>query len=580
MYLLDVDTGLLLGNSVRLIVPDDRRAAAGSGAGCVIIGDVAGERPQERAAGRPDRGGREWIGRRRRRRYLGDIDGKYWRFNFTPAGTITVQSRWSTPVSRSTRRRRCSSSARTDVYMFFATGSDLLPAARQAGPARSSCTGLKDNYAGGGATTKFAVDLATVTNFGGLGDGRAAVHLAVGRRRHRVLHDDHSKLRQRRARTSRSNLYALTYAGGAAYDTNNNGKLDNNESPIAKTMAGRATAPFIVDQHLYTATTGAERSTRRGVRRSGRLQQRHRAGRRAHPVVAGNSVMATAIVCENCGAKVGRGATGVRGAARSSRLPDPAREAAESRKLAQDRGGFFGAFVLLVAGLALADGRVRRRPSERCGRTGDGIPADPSSDEARTKPAVLCRSSGAIGHFSMPREGVPPPMKAAITPRRSPSIRPPSRSNPQDADSLSNLGQVLVKMNRPADAIPYLEGQRHCPRISWTYQFNLAGRWGWSAGWTSRFRATALRSDSFPTDYVTTFNLALPLHKKGDEAGPSSSTRRPSISSPMTRRSGRPWESATSVCRSRRRPQRRIRSICGCRPRRLTPIRYVRESPN
>ena len=52
-------------------------------------------------------------------------------------------------------------------------------------------------------------------------------------------------------------MYALTYAGGAAYDSNNNGKIDNNENPIAKTLAGRATAPFIVDQHLYTGTSGA-----------------------------------------------------------------------------------------------------------------------------------------------------------------------------------------------------------------------------------------------------------------------------------------------------------------------------------
>ena len=52
-------------------------------------------------------------------------------------------------------------------------------------------------------------------------------------------------------------LYALTYAGGAAYDTNANGRIDNNESPIVKTLAGRATAPFIVDQHLYFGTAGA-----------------------------------------------------------------------------------------------------------------------------------------------------------------------------------------------------------------------------------------------------------------------------------------------------------------------------------
>jgi len=54
-----------------------------------------------------------------------------------------------------------------------------------------------------------------------------------------------------------SNLYAVTYAGGAAYDANANGKLDNNESKVAMTLAGRATAPFIVDQHLYFGTTSA-----------------------------------------------------------------------------------------------------------------------------------------------------------------------------------------------------------------------------------------------------------------------------------------------------------------------------------
>ena len=33
--------------------------------------------------------------------------------------------------------------------------------------------------------------------------------------------------------------------------------MDKNESPVAATLAGRATAPFIVDQHLYLGTVGA-----------------------------------------------------------------------------------------------------------------------------------------------------------------------------------------------------------------------------------------------------------------------------------------------------------------------------------
>ena len=54
-----------------------------------------------------------------------------------------------------------------------------------------------------------------------------------------------------------ANLYALTYAGGAAYDSNADNKISSNETPIVKTLAGRATAPFIVDQHLYLGTAGA-----------------------------------------------------------------------------------------------------------------------------------------------------------------------------------------------------------------------------------------------------------------------------------------------------------------------------------
>jgi len=52
-------------------------------------------------------------------------------------------------------------------------------------------------------------------------------------------------------------LYALTYIGGAAYDTNGDGKLSNKDSTKAGTVTGaRATAPFVVDQHLVFAAGG------------------------------------------------------------------------------------------------------------------------------------------------------------------------------------------------------------------------------------------------------------------------------------------------------------------------------------
>src|SRR4029079_12039485 len=51
-----------------------------------------------------------------------------------------------------------------------------------------------------------------------------------------------------------ANLYALTYIGGAAYDTTGDDTVKNNDSTKVTTVTGtRATAPFVVDQHLVFA---------------------------------------------------------------------------------------------------------------------------------------------------------------------------------------------------------------------------------------------------------------------------------------------------------------------------------------
>jgi Tfp pilus tip-associated adhesin PilY1 len=115
---------------------------------------------------------------------------------------------------------------------------------------------LKDNRPGPGSITKFAIDLATVTNTGGLATGeRASTSPSVAG--DIVFYTTTTEVAGTPCADFSANLYALTYAGGAAYDANGNDKVDGNESPIAKTLAGRATAPFIVDQHLYFGTSGA-----------------------------------------------------------------------------------------------------------------------------------------------------------------------------------------------------------------------------------------------------------------------------------------------------------------------------------
>ena len=48
-------------------------------------------------------------------------------------------------------------------------------------------------------------------------------------------------------------LYAFTFIGGPAYDNTGDNVVKGSDTPLVKTIAGqRATAPFIVDQHVVS----------------------------------------------------------------------------------------------------------------------------------------------------------------------------------------------------------------------------------------------------------------------------------------------------------------------------------------
>ena len=253
MYLLDVDTGLLLGNEMATACPTISNGS-GSGSGCVIVGDRTGDGRKNALQADPTAAG-ESGSVAVSKAYLGDIDGTYWRFNFNADGVINVNQMVYTgqPIYASSALLFVGT---TDVYMFFATGSDLLASNAPGGTGTFKLYGLKDNAPASGATTKFAHDLVRVTDSSGLATGeRPSTSPSVAG--DIVFYTTTTETASTPCADFSANLYALTYAGGAAYDSNANGKLDNNESPIVKTLAGRATAPFIVDQHLYTGTMGA-----------------------------------------------------------------------------------------------------------------------------------------------------------------------------------------------------------------------------------------------------------------------------------------------------------------------------------
>jgi Flp pilus assembly protein TadD len=90
--------------------------------------------------------------------------------------------------------------------------------------------------------------------------------------------------------------------------------------------------------------------------------------------------------------------------------------------------------------------------------------------------------------------------------------------NPDDAESFSNLGQVLVREGKAEEALPYFDRAISLIPQRWAYRFNRAralGIVGRTADAVAGYRDA---QQLFPDDYATAFNLGLALHKLGDEA--------------------------------------------------------------
>jgi hypothetical protein len=181
--------------------------------------------------------------------YIGDLDGKLWRFDIgLNSSGIPVFKGNPTKLYTGTADQPLFSSMAavtvgTKQYLFFGTGSDLLSSVGVSGSYK--LIGLLE----GNAQPSFTVSL---TKTDGLADDEkvSAFPAVAG---DIVFFTTTNYKPAAPCSSPDANLYAFTFIGGAAYDSTGDNKVSNNESPKVKTLAGagRATAPFIVDQHLW-----------------------------------------------------------------------------------------------------------------------------------------------------------------------------------------------------------------------------------------------------------------------------------------------------------------------------------------
>jgi Flp pilus assembly protein TadD len=194
---------------------------------------------------------------------------------------------------------------------------------------------------------------------------------------------------------------------------------------------------------------------------------------------------------------------------------DPVAEAKRSRTLAMWSAAALGLAVVVVAAVWITkdpepsttsvarpvDPFAARRPQPQ------NAPAPAEAEPGPERPFLDASGAGAVayadGNFASALEQ----FQAAVA------------RNPDDAESLSNLGQLLVKLGRTAEAIPYFERAIKIIPQRWAYRFNLARAQGLLGKWDEAVATYREAQQLFPNDYATTFNLAMALHKKGDDAG-------------------------------------------------------------
>jgi hypothetical protein len=247
-FLLNAATGLPIGNS---------GGSSCNGAGCYDVGDVNNGRKNAIQADVTASGnsGDTVVSQA----YVGDVDGKYWRFTFNSAGAISANTLVNTqqPIFSSSALLFVGTA---EKYLFFGTGSDLLPNVAPGGGSATGTTfklwGVKDGISSG--TTTFSTDLAPVysstANCLSNGERPTSSPTVAG---DIVFFTTTTGGSTQPCVDATSKLYAFTYLGTAAYDSDGSGTLSNNESPVIATTDGRASAPFIVDQHLFIGTSSS-----------------------------------------------------------------------------------------------------------------------------------------------------------------------------------------------------------------------------------------------------------------------------------------------------------------------------------
>jgi tetratricopeptide (TPR) repeat protein len=176
--------------------------------------------------------------------------------------------------------------------------------------------------------------------------------------------------------------------------------------------------------------------------------------------------------------------------------------------------------ALLVIGIVCAAGIAWMAPepqtrddfsarSSAKSSAGPSVPADAVAASEPVAPADTAfldpAGAGALAYAAGNYAGALAEYQAAI------------ERNPDDAESHSNLGQMLVRLKRAEQSLAHFDRAIAILPQRWAYHFNRARALALLERWDEAIAGYRHAQQLFPDDYATAFNLGQALHRNGDE---------------------------------------------------------------
>ena len=229
--------------------------------------------------------------------------------------------------------------------------------------------------------------------------------------------------------------------------------------------------------------------------------------------------MAKAVICAACGAKV----RGDRERCPRCQEPLVARPEAAAAPSISNRwvtigivAGcvVLGGFTVVLWNSSAPNAPAKSVQAARPARATQPRPTDAATDASDATTVDASPTAAAFGMVGGERAYDNGNVDAALR-----EFQAAVDANPSDPRALNNLGQLLVRVGRAQDALPYLQQAAQLQPDSWAYQFNLARAQAQLKDWKGAIAGYQQASQLFPTDYATQYNLAKAMQASGDVKG-------------------------------------------------------------